>query len=86
MERGTYIVNNGKVQKYINPDDLTYYESMGYTRGLLKSNIEKLKNVDRIIRKGKDHHNYNKTWTKEAREKFNNTIKNRINKPTDKVQ
>ena len=82
--KGTIIVNNGEIQKYINPEDLDYYESLGYKRGLAQKNIEKLKNADRKIRRGKDHHNYNKTWSEEAREKFNNTIKNRTNKPSDK--
>lgn len=82
--KGSIIVNNGSVQKYINPNELLYYESIGFQRGLLTKNKEKMKNAKRIIRKGKDHPNYNKTWSKEARMKFNNTIKNRTIKPSDK--
>lgn len=82
--KGTFIVNNGDVQKYINPKELSYYESLGYKRGLAPKNIEKLKNTDRKIRKGVDHPNSNKTWSETARERFNNTIKNRAAKPSDK--
>lgn len=64
---GKIIVNNGIVQKFIYPNELSKYEKDGYKRGLLEENRKKFLNNKKIL-SGKEHPAWGKPWTKEHRE------------------
>ena len=59
-------INNGEIQKVIPIENLEYYLNLGFNKGLLQKNIEKM-NKNRIILQGENHPMYGKKWDKEMR-------------------
>ncbi len=67
--KGTIVVNNGKIQIHIYPDELEEYEKKGYIKGLLPDYKNKI-NASRIVLTGSEHPHYGKKWSKDHREKI----------------
>lgn len=74
--KGRIQVNNGKIQKMIAPEDLEYYISIGFKRGILSSTIEKM-NKNKPDMSGENHWNYGLNTPEEVKEKMRKSQKAR---------
>lgn len=63
---GRIVVNNGIVQKFIYPNELSKYENNGYRHGILEENRQKIISNKKILRGG-NHPACGKSWTQEQR-------------------
>lgn len=71
---GKIVVNNGSIQKFIYPNELTKYEENGYVHGILEKNKQKMIN-NREILYGENHPAWNKPWTQEHRDRIMEGVK-----------
>lgn len=72
--KGRIQVHNGEIQKMIYPDELEYYQSIGFKKGILPSTIEKTKQ-NRPDNSGKNNPMYGKHLSKEHKRKISESNK-----------
>lgn len=80
--KGRIHINNGVVEKVISTEDLSLYEGLGYSKGILQSTKDKMRRNRKIVT-GEQHWNYKKPVSKETREKLSKSHKG---KPIIKLQ
>lgn len=72
--KGRIQIHNGEIQKMIFPEELDYYISIGFQRGILPSTIENV-NKNRSDRFGENNPNYGISLSNEHKEKISKALK-----------
>lgn len=74
--KGRIQIHNGEIQKLIKPEELEYYISIGFERGLLPKTIEKM-NQNRPDMSGENAPNYGKKLSEETKRKMSESQRKR---------